>query len=442
MTTNPTAVYDEVIEAFRGFSNTPRFTLLRDVPLGRFIIDDSAGSSALNEMTFGVLMEKLSRKEGIGSWCTPSQANELLQVLLALSDDPAVEKGEEGSTNWCENSPFENQRSAGAPKQEESACVNSVQLEGDLRGALSALSSHPKFSLVAGRILGEFWDTSWTPAPFEEALTIKQLTSLDISVLFKKKMVSEERMLNVTTALGRVLGLLNQAGSSDQGEYSKARSRRVVAQQPMKPLDRELLLDPSPISLCVYETLLRARQECSYPQAAQLIEELLESCSPSECIAIVSDETISPALTQVIGRIVRNCIEPHILGILTTLLQGPAVRVDHIASILATEAREPTAISRVVGTVIARGIGATQVRYQGKVYQGFWTLHPSLLASLIEEEARAARGNRSQSSPESSKVVRVNLDPFLQNLLQAHGRAAVIRKGRHKGLKSRGRSGK
>jgi hypothetical protein len=439
MAVEATSVYEQVQQAIRNFSHTSRFSLLRDIPLGRFLVDDGGRNTQLCEMTFARLLESAVQPEGILTRCTPSQAEELLQVLYALGEE--VTRPGQYNEQLAEPC-YEQQPSAVDDSESNGGVISSVQLETELRSAMNQITAHQRFSEVATRTLSEFWDKSWTPAPFEEALTIRQLASIDVAVLFKKKMVSETRMVNVCEALGRVLRLL--AGSEAPVASAWQPTKVVTDHYPLNAaLTSFLEEDLSCVGLSVYETLVRGQREQVYPDLVPFLDAVLDGCTPQECIQAITADQIQAPLTEKLASIAATTLALDVRTITHALLQGPALRIDYLAKAMSRAVTQPTALSRALATLVARAHGAVRACHENSVFEGFWTLHPLLLAELLAKRSQQGRGKVATSKlsePQASPTL--TLDPFLQKLLQAQGGTVVKRKGRRNGLKSRSKRGK
>lgn len=74
---------------------------------------------------------------------------------------------------------------------------------------LSELKNHKDFLSIAGTAVGMYWDKKASRAPFEEELTLRQLTSLDIHNFLRKKSMTSARIDAIVGAAQNALRTLN-----------------------------------------------------------------------------------------------------------------------------------------------------------------------------------------------------------------------------------------
>jgi hypothetical protein len=430
-------VHDKLQRALQEFARTQRFALFKDIQVGRLMPEECEGDSVLYNLTFEALASQPGRVSGDGQLCTPAQAESLLHLLAALSEDAEVS---DASLRVAEtDSEQRNQSDTAVDSAEPSEQTPSiVQLEQDLHSLRSRLKAHPNYEKVAAKTLGDFWKSDWTPAPFEEMLSIRQLLSIDVAALFKKKTVTESRMLHVCQALERVLDVL------DRSPDMLMSTQHTQPQLCLKKADFSTFMagsrsDCSLAALAVYEALERGCLNQHESRLASLAASLFSTFSAEECVDVLLGRDIAPTLFRRLSMAVRDAVEPATLNLIQRLLEGPAVRIEYVAQVLCASYAQPTAFIACVSTFVARALGASEIRYRGKTYAGFWTINTHLLRGILRARSRRSvpRGGskQSRSSQES-------LDPFLLQMIQAQGRPPLSRKGRPKELKSRRRGGR
>lgn len=314
------------------------------------------------------------------------------------------------------------------------------QLEQDLQGLLAAIKAHPNYDTISGRALGEFWDPTWTPAPFEELLTIRQLTSFDITTLFKKKAVTESRTVNVYQALQRIFDALVEGPTSSPKKREKPEQKAHLNSSGQLAGCDELTVFSAP-ARAVHEVLTRVRTEQRDDDLTRLAEDFLAECSADECVEVILGKQLAPELARRISQLVQNTVPQPMLSMIQRLLEGPAVRIDYVARVLRSSKVQPDALIVCLATLVARALGAAEVVYQGTVCTGFWTLNSTLLQSL---HGQLIRKSPRKGGDSASQREQVSLDPFLLNHLkdvpQSQGRPQSQRQGKGKRLKSRRRS--
>jgi hypothetical protein len=410
MDKNSSTDFDKLHQALTDFAGSPRFALFKDIQVGRLMPEECEGDSALYGMTFEALVRRSTSAVSDRPLCTPAQVESLLQLLVALNEESTPsERGEFSSDSWVQ--------SQGESVAPDDAYINvsqlpgSIQLEQDLLNLRAQIKAHPLYQSVAQRKLGEFWDARWASAPFEEALSIQQFLSIDVATLFKKKSVTGERTVNVCDALRRILEVLD--GKSVNQVRDKTirtpNSERTGRQYNCAGTSHSSC---SVADLAVYEVLIRGYQERDLPELAALIEAFISEFTPEECVSIVLGRDVSAKLKHVLSKVVESTLPETTLKLVQKLLEGPAVRINYVANILAHASDQSDAFVACLATVVVRGIGASQARYKGTMYPGFWTLHPSSLQSLLKTQADSS----------------LSLDPFLLGLIEEQGRPRLSRK--------------
>jgi hypothetical protein len=396
---------EDLKRALKEFLHSPRYSLFKGVEVGRLLPDGVEATGRLRELTFEDLTRLYSTPGGESIFSAEQEAG-LLHLVRAL-----VEEEQDRMAA------IDSEQAAGDEVQ------NSVQTELELRQILKEVTSHPQYETVRHRRLGEYWGKNWTPAPFEESMTIGQLASFDLAVLFKKKMVSDTRVQSIYRALELACA-----------ELSGPRKERVTS------LPSSSMVAPSLNQslgvLAYYEILQKAKSERTYPELHTIVERFLDTFTFDECAHIVSTQKLSASCLKRLAPLIKEGFTAATCELITALLRGPATRVDHIALILHGSDRPISALSRIIATIVARGLGATAVVMNGEVVEGLWTLNPQLLSMTIAELAQRKAAQRRS----------LNVDPILLDILKqsekTHGRSVPRRKERRNRLKSRPRSGK
>ena len=223
---------EELYRALIGFAASPRFLLFKDIEVKR-LMPESVGVLGLPAtLTFGGLAESAETIRDGGentlgdfSNITTDEEQELLRILAAFNEDldtPIPSIPADTMNNRDAEAPSSNEtEELYSPSESESAPIGSVPLELALRGNLSRIAAHPLYETVRLRAIGEFWDRSWIGAPFEEALSIEQLSRMDLAVLLKKRMVTDTRVQSIVKALGRVISHLEDSSTTTIGACDK-----------------------------------------------------------------------------------------------------------------------------------------------------------------------------------------------------------------------------
>jgi|GEM_PF-2882673 len=376
-------ISEELRNAFDAFRSSRRYMFLKNLQLGRIVPEEcefpeELGASTLEELVMGGVDSLVQMP------LTAVQHDSLLELLRSLSTEEEILSL--SSSNDAEDSGSNNQPHVG-----------SIQLELLLRQHLTQITSHDRYSEVRRRAVGEFWDPTWIPAPFEEALRIEQLANMDLAVLFKKRSVSDNRIHILCQALAKVVVLLNQ-GHPPQTSYPVA----VSAPRDELPAEwREVRSDLSIGDKAIIASMRSCFDLPSTARAHAIAHAVVNTLTQSECLSIVHSLWVSPNLMTRVQESLEGSITPELARAITVTLQGPGVRAENIAILLRSCHQEDSVALEVLAIVVMSALGAEPVRHKGKTCPGFWTSNPDLIALLVDKKNSAA--GRSALS----------MDPFL-----------------------------
>ena len=152
--------------ALQAFAASPRYSVLKNLQVGRLLPEECDFNSPLSDLTLESLVELGSARIVGSSALTLRQEATLIELLNSLTAEedelvvaPTIAPGghavESGET------------------QSARPMIGSVQLELMLRQRLEAVCNHERYESIRRRTLGEYWDPRWTPAPFEQALRLE-----------------------------------------------------------------------------------------------------------------------------------------------------------------------------------------------------------------------------------------------------------------------------
>lgn len=384
-----------LLELAERVKKSDRYLFFKHVNVGRLLSQDFSELEHLAELTLASLIELITMEGCSALELGPKQAKSLCELLTAIID-------EEKSGALLETSDP-------APSMETDSC-NSVQYEIDLRQILDRLSKHDRFSELRHRTLGEFWKPNWVPAPFEEMLTIQQLVSMDISSLFKKKMVSESRIECMARALEAALATLESASLPPQ---LTSRAPAVVNSSSVS--SKELFDSTSFESLgdrAVLELVFKHAKEGDCEGFSDFLAHLREACTIEELLLFLGDEPLLPKLTKKTDSLVASCFGKDVVLQVRYLLQGPGVALEVLAGALSRGANSFDTTIGFLSLVVARSLGAQAVEYKGRVNKNFWSTNASLLSMVLAEIDK-----KKVVAPE----VAVLLDPKLHKWCKSHG---------------------
>ncbi len=206
----------------RTLANSPRYDLFKSVPLLQFLGDKGGQVPSLLKNGCIADLVKLGQAE-ISTLHTlkPAQVKLLTAIVRPLVDEIPLSRQTKGS-------------------DKATTMIGSVEAEQRLHKAASAIKTSPLFPELQNKTLGDFWDSSWPRAPFEEAMTFKQFSELKMEMILKKKSFGPEKIMAVVNAANRALELSGKPKKSEsEKETSKTKEHskapRKIALLPVHP---------------------------------------------------------------------------------------------------------------------------------------------------------------------------------------------------------------
>jgi hypothetical protein len=298
--------------------------------------------------------------------------------------------------------------------------VNSIQLELDLRDNLKRLAEHKRYREVKDKPLGEFWKPAWLPAPFEEMLTIKQLGSMDLSVLFKKKMVSDSRVECMVLALEAALDAITD--NSQTIETLDTDSNERFSESLFEDIAVDILGHRA-----ILEVVGLRHGEPRYRTICFFIAEIAQKLSTEEVLLVLGEHQVPTKLQKRLKAIITKCLEEPTVKTISYLLQGPGVDLEVVGHICVGEELKYDAVIGFVALLVVRGLGAQAVEHAGHISQRYWSVNPYLLEQVLSEVGLQNRVDD----------ISIHLDPKLHRWCQSHGGPVKKRTEKRKRLNSR-----
>ena len=275
--------------------------------------------------------------------------------------------------------------------------------------------------------LGNFWDPTWPRAPFEEAFTLSQLVSIDLSTLQKKRSVGPSRMVLLTQAVERVLSSLSGMGEEAiQQEKPVAKPSRPepIPQRAVSLTVEEPRLHPWMSELGKLTIFEAALLEYVLQQPARLVE-----CDDSKAALVGSIATVFSGseivhLAQLkeppkpLAKKLKAWLATHKnqseVAILQEALQGPGLHVDRILALL-NISDWPPSFGRLVAVMLLRAVGAQPIKFNSQECCEVFSLNPSLAQLLVS----GLKGSTKSPAALSNllKVACPAMDPFLHSWL-------------------------
>lgn len=417
---------DALKEALAVFSASNRYGFLKALQIGRLVGDESALNS-ISDLTCECLVETGAIGVATRFRLTAAQVERLAELLTALGNGGVL--GEQ---------PIE-QRPSAQPSPEP-VYVNSVQAEQDLKQRLEELRAHPGFSKLRSITLGKFWDASWARAPFEEALTFGQLVDMDVALLFKKRSTSGSRAHTVTQAIEKALRTAT-AGTTPLANPAAPPppALRQVPQVAPEPLEGHAwtsdgaadgLVELEPATLAMIERFVEAVSQPGAPAGSlrEAMAPVASMLSRPEFLSLFGDAPLAPRVATQLSKWIRDIQAAPCVGLMREALQAPGCRLSFLARVVSDNGQY-SAFSGMAATVLARALKAEQVRHEGVICRGVWSLNPGLISLVINEAKRRKPKDVAQTVKELCPA----LDPFLQSWVCEVVGPVTSRKAKRKG---------
>ena len=382
-----------------------RYAFFKHVNLGRLLSRDFAELDHLAELTLSSLIELITREGTSSLSLQEEQIGSLCELLSAMLED-------EPSNILPVSASIEESAS--------DVAVNSIQLELDLRDNLKRLAEHKRYKEVKDKPLGEFWKPAWLPAPFEEMLTIKQLGSMDLSVLFKKKMVSDSRVECMVLALEAALDAITD--DSQMIETVEIDSNERFSES----LFEDIVVDNLG-HRAILEVVRLQHGEPRYRAICFFIDEIAQKLSTGELLLLLGEQQVPAKLQKRLKAIITKCLEERAVKTISYLLQGPGVDLEVVGHMCVGEELKYDAVIGFVALLVVRGLGAQAVEHAGHISQRYWSVNPCLLEHILSEIGPQSRVDD----------ICIHLDPKLHAWCQSHGGAVKKRTEKRKRLNSR-----
>jgi hypothetical protein len=410
---------NELRVALETFAASSRYNVLKQLQIGRLMPEECGSFGELADMSLEKIVELGSERIAKLPYLTLMQEGSLVQLLHSLcsEEDMITAQSDENASSESEQA------------------VSSVQIELALRERLRAICTHVDYAKVRTRTLGEFWDSRWTPAPFEEALRVEQLAGMDVSVLFKKRSVNDQRIQSICKALDKILDALAPVATPASEMARIAAARQPIAARTTVPVFENAIESSTawfasddvlqPTHVAIVEVFSLACVDTRYQELRALIHGVINRFTPSEFIEITLARPLQEDVQQRLAAFVQETLGQERRSLLVALLQGPGVRVSHISRLLVGGAGEFGAALGLLAVLVARGLGAQPVTLGAARCEGFWTLNPHLLVEFTKRPSSRSKG----ASKQPIVSITPTLDPILQEWLNVQeGQASMGKK--------------
>ena len=214
-----------VFQEIRSFSELPAFELLSAAGCRQYF---GGVSEALDGLTVSELAEMSERE--LEALALPVSDRKV--IVTQLSGLAGAKLDVESEIPSPES---DGERGARAPR---GMTLSSVAQEQMLTDLLSELSGWPGLTVHGSKTLAECWTARHVRAPFEELLTLKQLSKMSVRSLLAKRSMTGEKITAIIEAVRNAMTLLPAATSKGAGQ---ANASKDLAASQEESLTKRLL---------------------------------------------------------------------------------------------------------------------------------------------------------------------------------------------------------
>jgi hypothetical protein len=374
----------ELEEAIARLADSPRFDFLKNLIVAEFTA--ARKSPPLTGVTFGDLSDRLRDSKSLGediAMLTPEDHEQLLKTLSDLGAGPAAPL-----------QPIPPPQETQRPSSQDGPRLSSVEAEQRLTAAITALRNAPDFHRIKLFRLGDFWDEGWPRAPFEEALTLQQITEMKVAVMLEKRSFNGVKILNVVHALERASASVTPSKHIDAstGLEEQARTNRQISVTPeLTFADRTNTKLPAHAvaALRYLETLIATHGNSEHPLARLLANLPATVTAPEIAVAwfrqdstndvvatalqlapVITKELFASANTKIAKVFHEVAPREHRSWLLA--LQGPGITLDHLLSPYPAEPL-PLEVNSGLGRIVLSALGATHPTIFGHTCERYYT---------------------------------------------------------------------
>lgn len=283
---------------------------------------------------------------------------------------------------------------------------SSIEMElAEKKHGLKRISS----DLLSSKLLGDYWQEGWPRAPFEEALSFKQLSDLDFETLVRKRTFDIHKMNSLIKAIDAFVSEhdVRKRGGTSQSNLTE----RPFIPSALPGIAFEN--DGFPLPLITQNLVRYFEYQCSLylnaigplkilfahlpltlkaHEAALLALSVNDAPSLSRRLLRLSkedfDNMLSGAQSKLRQLFERAC--PKVAGAWTAALSSPGIAEEHLFAPYFDEAFDEE-FQRIVFRTLVRTLGAEHPVIAGESFPDLWTMNSeaaSVLAKSLVNESK------------------------------------------------------
>ncbi len=290
---------------------------------------------------------------------------------------------------------------AGAVRDDGLLAIERSSIEMELSGkkhGLKRISS----DLLSSKILGDYWQEGWPRAPFEEALSFKQLADLDFETLIRKKTFDVHKMGSIIKAIDAFVSE-HDVRKRARTSHSNLAERTFIP--PAAPAAVEFE-NEFPLPLITRNLVRYFEYQCSlYLNAAGplkiLFAHLPITLKAHEAALLALSVNDAPSLSRRLLGLnkedfdnmlagaqskLRQLFEracPKVAAAWTAALSSPGIPEEHLFAPWFDEAFDEE-FQRIVFRTIVRSLGAEHPVIADESFSDLWTTNPEAASVLAK----------------------------------------------------------
>ena len=385
---------DRLDSVLRTLHASMRYQIVKTLDVSGFF-HGSKGKKKSKPLLLGELVELGAKRAARTAAFTKESFEKLMEFVEKLcapdrdaSPPAAGEAAGRPSAKCAVFSPPLRKRSGG-PEDEAVPLFGSSKVEIRIIELVQRLKASDNFHKIRNKTLGHYWRPEGPHAPFEEAMTLKQVIGLNIEALLKKRSFAGQKVNAFIQALECA------CAEADGVEMPAWVQTASAAEKPAAPCDFSWSSGSSAVSSCLRAALCFFEQESiravnCVSAAAKLFKEIPQRLSADEFLLLwLLSEHDLPTAAGILGQppaqteqgrrsAVRKLVElfnavcPDVHGHWEIALAGPGIPEEKLVSPYC-ESQLDASIQTMLWKALLSASGAVRPVINGRSFEKYWT---------------------------------------------------------------------
>lgn len=391
-------------ESLEKLKRSPRFDFVRSLQIAELLGADHQAKS-LKGITIEELValgaSKIVKRRSI----SPQSLALMSSIFnnLAGEADTYIDSGEPSPEVTLGLPSYDEMVTKLFPRLSEDAAPHFRSSEAELRllALVERIRRSPNRARVEALKIADLWPSDGPSAPFEEAMTVRQILEIDLEVIFKKRSFSNAKLRALTAAFESAMSQLENKIETP----TQSPSVEISSTTPTLEVDVSNL--PWVVGSAVkklIETLLSSTA-LSKADVSLILERLgavqigtlwaVEEYGAATAAALLNKaEPVIAEATADAARTLAGLVLDDSMSGLTPwrhMLIAPAIPTDTFLVVLGIRPAD-LAVVRGFAQALLRALRATHPVVGGHSLLGYWTFHPDLLEMTLRGMLSSERG--------------------------------------------------